>query len=210
MRKCFSRGRRRSEILCWSRRLEGSPVQTRARSIGGPILNALRHPRHVLIRHWNWKSAVLSSLSRSLVFFFANLHAGPAAAIGAMLAEFAYRGLTGGFYGGLTQAFRGSEPRWLATLSVMFGVPAISHSIEFTVHWLRGTPDLRTSMAASVAFTLLSTLFHFHAMRRGILIVGKGGRSLAADFASLPRVLVSFIASGFGLLERPLTTENPT
>ena len=176
--------------------------------MSGPILNALRHPHRFSIGHWNWKSAVLSSLSRSFVFFFANLHAGPDAAIGAMLAEFAYRGLTGGFYGSLTQAFRANEPRWLATVSVMFGVPAISHSIEFTVHWMRGTPNPRTSMAASVAFTLISTLFHLHAMRRGILIVGKNGRSLAADFASLPRTLMSFITSGFGLFERPLTTEN--
>ena len=176
--------------------------------MSGPILNALRHPHRFLIGHWNWKSAVLSSLSRSFVFFFANLHAGPEAAIGAMLTEFTYRGLTGGFYGGLTQAFRASEPRWLATLSVMFGVPAVSHTVEFTVHWLRGTPDLRTSMVASVSFTLLSTLFHLHAMRQGILIVGREGRSLAADFASLPRTIVSFVASGFGLFERPLTTEN--
>ena len=161
-----------------------------------------------LVGSWNWKSALLSSLSRSAVFFFANLHAGPDAAIGAMLAEFAYRGLTAGFYGGLTQAFRAIEPRWLATVGVMLGLPAISHSIEFTVHWLRGTPDLRTSMAASVAFTFLSTLFHLHAMRRGVLIVGKGGRSLAADFASIPRVLISFVTSGFGLLERSLTSEN--
>lgn len=205
MRNCLSTGRRRREILSWSRRLEASPVQTRASSMSGPILNLLRHPHHFLSRHWNWKSALLSSLSRSFVFFFANLHVGPDAAIGAMLAEFAYRGLTGGFYGGLTQAFRASEPRWLATVSVMFGVPAVSHTIEFTVHWMRGTPDLRTSMLASVSFTLLSTLFHLHAMRRGILIVGREGRSLAADFASLPRTLVSFVTSGFGLLERPLT-----
>jgi hypothetical protein len=159
---------------------------------------------------WNWKSALLSSLSRSAVFFFANLHAGPEAAIGAMLAELAYRGLTGGFYGGLTQALRSVQPRWLATVSALVGLPVFSHTIEFTAHWLRGTPDLRTSLIASVSFTLLSTMFHLHAMRRGILIVGKGGRSLAADFASLPRILVSFIASGFGLFERPLTTENLT
>jgi hypothetical protein len=173
----------------------------------GPVLDLLRHPREVLLQNWNWKSALLSSLSRSAVFFIANLHAGSDAALGAMLTEFAYRGLTAGFYGAFTQAFRTSEPRWLATASVLFGVPALSHSIEFTVHWLRGTPDLRTSMAASVLFTLLSTLFHLHAMRRGILIVGKGGRSLASDFACLPRTVVSFVTSGFGLFEHPLTSE---
>ena len=207
MRNCFTRGRRRAGILHWTRRLEG---QARLHDNASPILSVLRHSRHMFIQNWSWKSALLSSLSRSAVFFFANLHAGPDAAIGAMLTELAYRGLTGGFYGGLTQAFRATEPRWLATTSVLLGVPALSHTIEFTVHWLRGTPDLRTSILASVSFTLLSTLFHLHAMRRGILIVGKGGRSLAADFASLPRVIVSFLASGFGLLERTLSTENPT
>jgi hypothetical protein len=37
------------------------------------------------------------------------------AAEGAMLAEFVYRGITAGFYGALTQAFRKAAPVWKAS-----------------------------------------------------------------------------------------------
>ena len=92
----------------------------------------------------------MSSLWRGSIFLLVNLRSGPKAALGAMLAEFAYRGVTAGFYGALTQAFRSAQPRWLAILSI----PAMSHTFEFLVHWLRGTPNLRSSIAASLVFTL--------------------------------------------------------
>ena len=41
-----------------------------------------------LARIWNWKSAVLSSLFRAIIFFFANWKAGSSAAMAAMLAKF--------------------------------------------------------------------------------------------------------------------------
>ncbi|MEI9814761.1 MAG: hypothetical protein WDO18_19945 [Acidobacteriota bacterium] len=97
-----------------------------------------------------------------------------------------------GFYGALTQAFR----------KVMFGVPAFSHTIEFALHWLRGTPNLKVSILASFAFTIISTAFNLHAMRRGVLVVG-GGKSLWGDLRALPEVTLTFIGSGFGLMSAP-------
>src|SRR5262249_12232706 len=155
------------------------------------------------ILRWNWKSAVLSSLFRGMVFFGANLRFGSKAATSAMLVEFLYRALTAGFYGAITQSLKEIEPRWKANLIAMIGVPAASHLIEFAVHWLRGTPNLRVSVLASMVFTLFSTLFNLHAMRRGILLVGADEKKLLDDFRSLPVVLASFFASGFGLLARP-------
>src|SRR6202022_697407 len=43
----------------------------------------VRHPVRHLIRRWNWKSALLSSLLRASIFFFTNLVAGWHAALGA-------------------------------------------------------------------------------------------------------------------------------
>lgn len=162
------------------------------------LLNLLRDPVPALVHQWNWKSAIFSSLCRGAVFFFANLASGLEAATGAMVVEFAYRSVSAGFYGALTQAFRKSEPRWAATLMVLVGVPGVSHLIEFAVHWLRGTPNLRTSILASLLFTLISTSFNLHAMRRGVLVVGNGGQSLEADMRSLPVTIWTFIRSGFG------------
>jgi hypothetical protein len=163
------------------------------------LRNLIRNPVPLLIRRWNWKSALFSSTMRAAVFFVANLSSGIEAATGALTAEFLYRALTAGFYGALTQAFRTAEPRWAATAVVIVGVPGVSHLIEFAVHWMRGTPNLRTSILASLCFTMFSTLFNLHAMRRGVLIVGTGEKSLAGDMRSLPETIWSFLASGFGL-----------
>ena len=166
----------------------------------GAVCRSLFADPAVLLRQWNWKSALFSSFCRSGVFFAATLPFGVKAATGAMLAEFVYRAFAAGFYGGLTQAFRRVKPEQLATAAVMFGVPLFSHTIEFLLHWLRGTPNLLVSITASFAFTILSTAFNLHAMRRGVLVVGMDGQSLLADMRAMPVVVFSFIASGFGIL----------
>lgn len=163
----------------------------------------LRDPIPALILRWNWKSAIFSSLCRGIVFFFANLSSGVKAATGALIAEFLYRAISAGFYGSLTQAFRKSEPRWAATLVALIVIPGISHSIEFLLHWLRGTPNLRASIVASLIFTLISTLFNLHAMRRGVLLVGHDEKSLVEDMRLLPVTIWTFISTGFGLARRP-------
>jgi hypothetical protein len=172
-------------------------------SPGDVLLALLRDPVPALIYRWNWKSAIFSSLCRSAVFFFANLSSGVKAATGALIAEFLYRSISAGFYGSLTQAFRKSEPRWAATLVALIVIPGISHTIEFFVHLLRSTPNLRTSIIASMIFTLISTLFNLHAMRRGVLVVGHGEKSLIEDMRSLPTTIWTFISTGFGLARRP-------
>jgi hypothetical protein len=145
----------------------------------------------MLLLAWNWKAALLSSLYRGGLFFAVNLGSGVHSALGAMFAEFAYRGATAGFYGALTQAASRSGPRRAAAVAA--GIVLLSHGVEFTVHWLRGTPNLRGSIAASACFTLLSTLFNLHAMRRGVLVTGSQGASLWADLRALPRVFGSFL-----------------
>ena len=153
----------------------------------------VREPRKYLLARWNWKSAVLSSLFRAAIFFFVNLTAGLPAAMAAMSTELVFRGITSGFYGALTEGFREAEPPWAAALGVLVALPLANHSTEFVVHWLRGTRNLAPSIAASVIFTAISTLFNLYAMRRGALIVGTGRGSLVEDLRRMPRLILDFI-----------------
>jgi len=78
-------------------------------------------------------------------------------------------------------------------------LPAWAHSLEFMVHWLRGTVLLRESIAASIAFSIVSTAFNLFAMRRGALIVGPGSRSIWSDLMETPRLIVAFVATMTGV-----------
>src|SRR5579863_7906690 len=112
------------------------------------LQSLVRHPFEHLIRKWNWKSAILSSLFRAAIFFFVNLKAGLPAAFAALQTELVYRALTSGFYGSLTEAFREAEPPWAAFLAASILLPIASHSLEFMVHWARGTRRLLPSIIA--------------------------------------------------------------
>lgn len=161
-------------------------------------------PMELLVRRWNWKSALLSSLFRGLIFFFANLTAGLHAAVGALVAELCYRALTAGFYGSLTQLLSNASPAWAGTLTALVLLPLGSHSLELTVHFLRHTPKLAASLIGSVCFTTVSTLFHLYAMRRGALVVQTGACSLAEDLRRMPRLVLAFIVAGPVLAHRGL------
>jgi hypothetical protein len=163
-------------------------------SVPAVFRELIRNPVGLLVRRWNWKAAVISSLFRAAIFFAANLAAGWRAAVAAMSIELLYRGITAGFFGALTQAFRRAQPAWLAAGTAMVLLPLTSHSLEFTIHFARGTPKLIASIISSVIFTILSTLFNLYAMRRDVLIVGSGGRSFGDDFRALPRIIGGFLA----------------
>jgi hypothetical protein len=152
----------------------------------------LREPVQRLLYRWNWKSAVLSSLLRASLFFATNLTAGLPAAFAAMRTELVFRAITSGFYGALTENFREAEPPWAAAITVMILLPIANHSLEFVVHWMRGTRNLATSIGASVILTAFSTLFNLFVMRRGALIVGEGRSSLVSDLVQMPRLIGAF------------------
>ena len=174
------------------RHIERLPLSNRL-TVRRALLLLIREPVKYLLQRWNWKSAVLSSLLRASLFFFTNLAAGLPAAVAAMNTEFAFRGVTSGFYGAITEAFREAEPPWAAALAVMLLLPIANHSLEFFVHWMRGTRKLLPSILASMVLTSFSTLFNLYVMRRGALIVGSGSGSLKGDLLRLPRLALDFI-----------------
>lgn len=169
-----------------------------APAVGAVLAELLRDPVTHIARRWNWKAAVLSAGSRALLFLCVNLPAGRRAAVAACLTELLFRGATSGFYAALTQALGRAEPAWAAAVTGMLLLPVLTHSAELGVHWLGGTPRLGESIAASAAFTALSTAFHMYAMRRGVLVVGEARRPFAEDLRRLPGLSVAFATAIVG------------
>lgn len=165
-----------------------------SQTVGEALLSLFRHPIENLIRRWNWKSAVLSALTRGALFFFANLKAGLSAAVGAMSIEAMFYITVAGFYGAATEKFRRTRPAWLATMAMMVLMPALNHTLEFLLHWTGGTRKLTTSIIASIGFSMLSAVFNLFAMRRGAFIVGEDRQTLLDDFRRLPRIIFDFLA----------------
>lgn len=151
------------------------------------------HPTRELVLRWNWKSALTSALIRAAIYFSTNLKSGQAEALGAMQTEFLWRFAVAGFLGSIIQSLRRAEPAWQATLITSAGLPILNHIIEFTVHSLRGTINLKTSFLTSVAFTVIAMLFNTYAMRRGAMITGVDSRPLWRDLLDMPRLIAGFV-----------------
>lgn len=160
------------------------------------IEGLVRDPFRSLVINWNWKSALTSSLCRAVLFFVANVPAGIAQGLRAMLTELAFRGVVSGVMGSMTQAFSRAQHSWVASIIL----PVVGHTLEYIVHRAAGTPRLGQSMVASVAFSLITTSFNLFAMRRGALVVGDQGQSLVDDFRQLPGLFVSYLRACASLL----------
>jgi hypothetical protein len=151
-----------------------------------------RHPLW-LIRQWNWKNAMFTALLRGSVFFATNLVAGFPAAARAFAVDALFRVPLSGFYAAITQALRSAQPRWAVLLVIGAAIPTFGHTVEFLVHWLFATPELRVSVLASIAFSAASTLFNLFSMQRGVFLVGADARPFREDLERLPALLCDFL-----------------
>ena len=122
-----------------------------------------------------------------------NLADGPRLATRATLVEFALRIPLVGILAAVTQAFGGAEPPWAAAVVATALLPGLAHLAELATHWMARTPELGVSMRASVALSVLSTVFSLFVMRRGVMIVGGGSLSFRDDLKRLPRLALDFI-----------------
>jgi hypothetical protein len=165
-------------------------------SLGAAWVGIVTHPYEHLVRRWNWKSGLTSTILRGSIFFSTNLSAGRNAALAALLTELGYRALLSGGIGSVTETLRKCRPEWAAALTVSVILPAFSHVVEFTIHSLRHTPHIKTSVTVSIGFSVLTVLFNFYAMRRGVLLVGSERQSLGKDLAVMPRIVLGFIVAG--------------
>ena len=151
-----------------------------------------RHPVRRLLDEWNWKNALFTAVIRGFVFFATNLVDGWSSAGRAFVVDAAFRVPLSGIYAAVTQALVGAQPRWAALLVIVGVVPAAGHIIEFSVHWIAGTPELRAGVIASVGFSAVSALFNLFSMRRGVFLVGAGARPFREDLRRLPGLLLEF------------------
>lgn len=144
---------------------------------------------------WNWKAGVLSAIYRAPVFFLTSLHTGWRLALSAMMAETAFRVVTSGFYGGVTEAIRQLEPAWLAVLIVLMMAPAVVQLLEFAVHLFIGTPNLKTGVFVSTAMTAVASLFNWYSMRQGTLLTGRNATSFWSDLKRFPVLIYGFVTT---------------
>ena len=151
------------------------------------------HPYQTLVQRWNWKAALLSTLFRGAIFFVVNLDSGLSSAASALLTEIVYRSASAGFWGAITQSIHKVEPAWKAALAGLLLLPVVQHTVEFAVHWARGTPHVAASVFVSACFTSLSTLFHLYAMRRGAMLVEGGAPPLIDDLKHMPALVAGFL-----------------
>jgi hypothetical protein len=149
----------------------------------------LLRPDLYLLARWNWKSALLSAIVRSGLFFAATVRAGHSAALSASATEFALALVLAGFVGALAQAYRRAHPRWLAFLMAASMPPAIWHTFEFAAHLLTGTPRIFYAVGISMAYSALTSALTLLLMRRGIWLAGEERTSLRADLRNILTML---------------------
>ena len=150
-----------------------------------------------LFRCWNWKSAILSAMIRSIVYLIATMKHGWHSELYAIASEMLYVALTAGLYSAMQQGVLDIQPRWFSNFLIVLGVPASSQAVEYFVHTIAGTPNLKAATISILSFGLISATFHLHIMRRGAMLVGKKSRPFSEDLKRMPVLVGSFIAIPF-------------
>ncbi len=144
---------------------------------------------------WNWKCALLSAAARSIVYLAAMVRTGLRGSLSIVLVEIAYVTLTAGLYAGMQQRALEFTSRLLGNATVVFGVPWLAQVLDWLTHRLAGAAVPGRATLAVFVFATVSALFHLHVMRRGVLLTGCSGRSLADDFRRMPRLTAGFVLS---------------
>lgn len=159
----------------------------------------IRNPFDV-IRRWNWKSALFSSMIRAAFSFWIYISRGEGFndSLGVGAAQVAFRMFLSGISGALIQSFRLVKPAWHGLIAVLLVIPLVSHIIEFSIlrayDYYAGTDSSKEAVLISIAFSFLSAVFNLYAMWRGAMIVGGEGesQSLWQDIKRLPRIIGEF------------------
>ncbi len=153
-------------------------------------------------RSWNWKAAILSAVGRAPIFIVTTARYGLRAMSAAAAAELLFRLVFSGVFAAITQNVRKTRPIWRAFVCISILVPALSLSLDWLVHRAMHTPNLKVGIGASFAISVLTALFDWYSMNRGVLIVGAEGRSFLADLLSMPSVIAAFVTEPLRLFQR--------
>lgn len=169
--------------------------------LGSVSSRLLFHPIREVLLKWNWKSALLSALLRSPIFFTAYLaqKQGLWIATGAMLVQFAFRTFFGGINGAILQSFSKVTPVWHAFLTIPIVLAVLSHLAEFLIQSVydaaTGSQGKGGAVLFSASVSVISAVFNLFAMRRGLLLVrDESSQSLGRDLKQMPMIALEFLA----------------
>jgi hypothetical protein len=158
--------------------------------------NALLFP----LTHWHWKAALLTAIFRAGACMAALYHAPLHAREHFGAVEAAYVLATAGIFSAWQQQALEIKPRRLAWLVVVLAVPLGSLAADSALHLWLDRGNMRALGLAALAGTLLSSMFHWHVMNNGALLVGDSGRSFFDDMRLMPRLAASFVVDPIRLL----------
>jgi len=149
---------------------------------------------------WHWKCALLSALVRSIVYLAAMVRTHSHGRLSIVAVEMAYVTLTAGIYAGMQQRALGLRSRLAGNLTAAVAVPALAQALDVLAHFAIGAAVPARATIAVCVFAAISAMFHVHIMRRGVLLTGERGYSLAEDFRRIPRLLAEFVLAPFVLV----------
>jgi hypothetical protein len=142
--------------------------------------------------YWNWKCALMSATTRSLVYLAAMAHTSLHSTLSVVLVEVGYVTLTAGVYAGIQQNALRLRSRLFGNLIVVLGVPGLAQVLDWFAHHFTHTVATGRTIQAVSLFAALSALFHLHVMRNGGFLTGRG-HSLLDDFRRVPRFVAGFV-----------------
>lgn len=158
--------------------------------------------------HWNWKAALITAIFRGSACMLALQHAHPQAREHFSLVEMTYVLLTAGIFSAWQQQALAIKRRYLAWLVVVIIVPLSSLAVDAAAHSLLDHVNAHALGIGALIFTLVSAMFHWHLMQRGVMLVGEQSRSFLSDIKQIPALLLSFVTSPVSWL-RDLFSANP-
>ena len=142
----------------------------------------------------------MSAAVRSLVYLAAMARSGLHGRLAVVAVEMAYVTLTSGLYAGMQQRALALRSHIFGNLIVVVGVPGLAQFLDWLTHRAVGPAAPPRAILAASIFTLVSTLFHLHIMRRGVFLTGHTGRTLADDFRRMPRLVLDLVLRPYALL----------
>jgi hypothetical protein len=175
---------------------EKSPKNNnRPQTVWNSLAELASHPVLYFVVNWNWKSALLSSIIRGLIFLLATIRRDTAEISLAVIVEMIFSALVAGIYGAFTQVMRFATPEWISKLIFAVFLPAVLFYLDYLVHIYTGMRHMTLSLIFSASFSALSSLFNLYVMRHGALLVGEEGESLSRDVGRMPRLVAGFVAA---------------
>ena len=172
-----------------------------SRTISGVTWDIIRHPFRTLVLNWNWKSAIISSVTRAPIFFGAYLahRQGFWVAFWAMAVQFVFRAVTGGTNGAIIQSFSKIEPAWHAVVTIPIVLTVFMHIGEWFLQAgfdkYTGTTGKTTAVLISIFASVVSAGFNLFAMRRGVLLVkDESQQSFWHDIKQMPWIVFELVS----------------